>query len=169
MVAEGYESHSPVRDELVKVVITTYNRRDWLIQALESVLAQTHAAVHIVVVDDGSTDGTVERLREYEATYPGKFTIVAKVSNRGVADSIRIGLEVGPSAQYVGFLNDDDLWPRSFSRAWDCAGFSKGAIGLLSGALRALVGLIERGRPAGWVWWGVIRPDAVVGGGFGAG
>jgi len=46
------------------VIIPTYNRRTLLPRAIDSVLAQTHAVEEIIVVDDGSTDGTGEMLRD---------------------------------------------------------------------------------------------------------
>jgi glycosyltransferase involved in cell wall biosynthesis len=99
-------------EPLIKVVVTTYNRRDWTAAAIDSVLAQTYSNLHIVIVDDASTDGSAELAHEYAAAHQGRFTVVAKRSNRGVADSIRLGIEAGPESDYVAFLNDDDLWRR---------------------------------------------------------
>lgn len=101
----------------VKVVVTTYNRRDWTKVAIDSVLAQTHENVHIVAIDDASTDDTLELLREYERHYSTRFTVIAKAANRGPADSLRLGLEAGPEAPYVAILNDDDVWyPEKLAR-----------------------------------------------------
>lgn len=100
--------------ETVKVVITTHNRRAWARQAIESALAQSYQRVHIVIVDDASDDGTAEMAREFSERCPDRITSVLKRKNAGVADSVRIGLTVGPQTDYVALLNDDDLWYPSF-------------------------------------------------------
>jgi len=108
-------------DPLVKVVITSYNRRELLKAAVESVLAQTHQRLHIVIVDDASTDGAAELARQYEFAHPGRVTALLKPANRGVADSVRVGLQSAPEADYVAILNDDDRWlPEKLQRQLEC-------------------------------------------------
>ena len=101
---------SALDSQLVKVVVTTHNRRSWAAGAIDSVLAQTHQPVHVVIVDDASGDGTAELARSYAAAEPQRVTAIIKPENRGVADSIRLGLEAPPDAPYVAILNDDDRW-----------------------------------------------------------
>lgn len=102
---------------LVKVVVTSYNRPDWARIALDSVLAQTYENLHVVVVDDHSPDGTAKFLDAYAAAHPARVTVIKKLVNRGVADSIRLGIELGPQADYIAFLNDDDIWlPEKLAR-----------------------------------------------------
>ena len=55
-----------VTETWVDVVIPTFNSLEFLPEALGSALAQTHAAIRVYVVDDGSTDGTAEYLRTIE-------------------------------------------------------------------------------------------------------
>ena len=59
----------PLRSRIA-VVITSYNYRDYVIEAVDSVLAQTRVAEAVVVVDDGSSDGSGELLRERYAAEP---------------------------------------------------------------------------------------------------
>jgi glycosyltransferase involved in cell wall biosynthesis len=101
---------SSTADQLVKVVLTTYNRRSWAEIAIDSVLAQTHPSVHLVIVDDASTDGTAALARGYEEKEPERITAICKPENRGVADSIIRGFRSAPTAPFVGCLNDDDVW-----------------------------------------------------------
>ena len=50
----------------VQVLMSTYNGTDYLREQIESILAQDHPHVHLLVRDDGSSDGTVSVLREYD-------------------------------------------------------------------------------------------------------
>lgn len=99
---------APVPD--VKVVLTTFRRAALLYEALESAFGQIGASIHVVVVDDHSDDDTEDVMNRAAARRTGQITLIAKSVNRGVADSVRAGLEAGLRAPYVAFLNDDDRW-----------------------------------------------------------
>ncbi|MBM6593708.1 glycosyltransferase family 2 protein [Microvirga pudoricolor] len=86
------------------IVTPTLNRRDMLAQALDSVAAQEHGSVEHLVVDGGSTDGTLEML----AGRPG-VTVLAD-RRRGLYDAINLGIERA-SGDVIGLLNSDDLYP----------------------------------------------------------
>src|SRR5438128_313952 len=61
-----YHTHVSMKDRpLVSAIIATYNRGYVVDQAIESVLSQTYENVELIVVDDGSIDGTQEILRQY--------------------------------------------------------------------------------------------------------
>jgi len=93
----------------ISVVIPTYNRADLLGQTLASIEAQTYPPAEIVVVDDGSTDGTRQMLKEH------RVTVVANQDGRwGPARGRNAGLE-RVSTEYVAFVDSDDLlFPRAF-------------------------------------------------------
>lgn len=89
---------------LVSVVIPNHDYARYVGQAIESVLAQTYAPVEAIVVDNGSTDGSLAVLRAYE----GRCRIVAQddrgqsaARNRGIAES---------RGEMVAFLDADDVW-----------------------------------------------------------
>lgn len=86
------------------VIIPTYNRFEWVRAALESVLAQEFSDYEIVVIDDGSTDGTFERLQGYGARIK-----LLRQANAGPAAARNRGLSEA-RGQYVAFLDSDDLW-----------------------------------------------------------
>jgi glycosyltransferase involved in cell wall biosynthesis len=88
----------------VSVLIDTYNYGRYVEEAVESVIAQDfpEAEREILVVDDGSTDDTEERLRKYEGT----ITYLRK-ANGGQASAFNYGLE-GARGEVVAFLDADD-------------------------------------------------------------
>lgn len=96
----------------VLVVIPTHNRARILPEAIESVLSQDYPTKRIVVVDDGSEDGTAALCREYIER--GFIEYVSK-SNGGCASARNMGLQhIDSSIEYVCFLDSDDRQLPSF-------------------------------------------------------
>lgn len=97
---------------LVSVVIPTYNRAEYAVAAVESVLAQTHPKIECVVVDDGSTDATPEALAPFEDRI-----VLHRQENRGLAGARNAGIRLA-TGDFVGFLDSDDVWlPRLVTHA----------------------------------------------------
>jgi glycosyltransferase involved in cell wall biosynthesis len=88
----------------VSVIIPTYNRGDVVLRALRSVFAQDHAVDQVIVVDDGSTDDTIERI---ERNFPGVELIVQ--TNHGVSHARNRGIERARN-EWLAFLDSDDEW-----------------------------------------------------------
>lgn len=88
----------------VSVIIPTYNRGPFLAEAINSVLAQTYQNVEVVVVDDGSSDDTLERLQPYGS----KISIVT-TNHGGAAHARNAGMKVA-KGRYVAFLDSDDRY-----------------------------------------------------------
>jgi glycosyltransferase involved in cell wall biosynthesis len=93
-----------VFEPLVSVIIPNYNYSQYLAMAIESVLSQTYKKIEIIVVDDGSTDNSLEIL----SSYLSDITLVSQ-SNSGVSSARNAGL-VKASGEYVCFLDSDDVW-----------------------------------------------------------
>lgn len=89
----------------VSAVIPVYNRRDYIARALDSVLCQSVPVDEIIVVDDGSTDGTAEVV---ENRYGDKVRVVRQ-SNTGVSGARRRGIEEA-RGKWIAFLDSDDEW-----------------------------------------------------------
>jgi glycosyltransferase involved in cell wall biosynthesis len=89
---------------LFSVIIPTYNRQELLRQTLESVLAQRFTDFEVMVVDDGSTDGTVDYLRSF-----GDRVRVITQQNRGAGAARNAGAAAAKGV-YLAFLDSDDLW-----------------------------------------------------------
>lgn len=93
--------------ELVSVVIPTFNRAYCIAATIDSVLAQTHNAVEVVVVDDGSTDGTAELIAD---RYAGDDRVrCIRQPNQGVSVARNTGFE-NARGEFVALLDSDDLW-----------------------------------------------------------
>jgi glycosyltransferase involved in cell wall biosynthesis len=94
-------------ESLVKMMITiitpSYNRAEMIIQAVESVLAQDVRDFEHIIVDGGSTDGTIELLKQYP------HLKVMSGSDQGMYDALNKGLEIA-TGDIIGFLNTDDLY-----------------------------------------------------------
>ena len=88
----------------VSVIITTYNRATMVPEAVDSVLAQEMTDFELIVVDDGSTDETKEKLSDF-----GSRLKYYHQENAGVSAARNCGLALS-TAQLVAFLDSDDLW-----------------------------------------------------------
>ena len=93
-----------IASPLVSVIIPTYNRAATIAEAVESVLCQTHREIEVVVVDDGSTDSTLEVL----CAFGDRIQVIRQKNagpsaarNRGVRESM---------GEIIAFLDSDDLW-----------------------------------------------------------
>jgi glycosyltransferase involved in cell wall biosynthesis/SAM-dependent methyltransferase len=96
---------------LASIAITTYNRRPFLRTCLDSALGQSYQPVEVVVVDDGSTDGS----RDVLAQYGGRITAVVCETNGGIARAKNLALRAtSPDAAYVAILDSDDYFHPSF-------------------------------------------------------
>jgi glycosyltransferase involved in cell wall biosynthesis len=89
----------------LSVVIPNFNTADYVIEAIQSILAQTLQEFEIIVVDDGSSDDSIERLLSISDE---RLTCIRQ-SNRGLAGTRNTGLLVARGA-YIGFLDSDDTW-----------------------------------------------------------
>jgi glycosyltransferase involved in cell wall biosynthesis len=108
----------------VSVIVVTHNRRAMVREAVASVLAQRDARFELIVVDDGSTDGTADDLEALAAEYRNaaqrpSIQIVRGAQNRGVAAARNAGV-ARATAPLVAFLDSDDWWaPTKLRRQLD--------------------------------------------------
>ncbi len=90
---------------LVSVIIPTRNRRSLVLRAVDSVMRQDCGDLQILVIDDGSTDGTAEALRGISSCQ------VIRRSQSGPAAARNAGIAAA-TGQYLAFLDSDDYWER---------------------------------------------------------
>jgi glycosyltransferase involved in cell wall biosynthesis len=93
--------------DLVSVVIPTYNRAYCIEHTIDSVLAQTHQALDIIVIDDGSTDNAAERVAHRYGAEPRVLYLWQ--SNQGVSAARNRGFAVA-RGDYIALLDSDDVW-----------------------------------------------------------
>ncbi|OUV92741.1 MAG: hypothetical protein CBD09_00110 [Puniceicoccaceae bacterium TMED149] len=95
----------------VSVIIPTFNRVEYLPDALDSVYSQTHPVSEVIVVDDGSTDHTVEKL---SPAYPSVQFL--RQENQGVSSARNLGIAKA-SHPWIALLDSDDRWtPQKLER-----------------------------------------------------
>jgi glycosyltransferase involved in cell wall biosynthesis len=129
-----------MRGPTVSVIIPTYNRAHLLLQALESVFRQTYAAHEILVVDDGSTDGTRRALDPHM----GRIRYLLQ-ENAGQSAAINRGAAEARGA-WLAFLHSDDAWlPERLARMVEYLDRHP-HVRVLSTAARLMTGA---GRPTG--------------------
>jgi glycosyltransferase involved in cell wall biosynthesis len=88
----------------ISVVVPVYNGERYLAESIRSVLDQGHAALELLVVDNGSTDGTADVARSFPSVR------YARLPERGLSQALNFGIERCRGA-FLAFLDADDLWP----------------------------------------------------------
>lgn len=93
--------------QLVSIVVPAYNAEPFIAEALESALRQTYPHTEILVVDDGSTDKTLEITRHYEARHPDRIRVLTQ-QNSGACAARNRGLGAARGS-WIKFLDADDV------------------------------------------------------------
>jgi glycosyltransferase involved in cell wall biosynthesis len=99
---------------LVSVIIPAFNREDTIARSIDSVLVQNYRPIEVIVVDDGSTDRTVEVVQSY-----GEEVILIRQSNGGPSSARNSGA-ARARGEIISFLDSDDTWhPEKLTRQVD--------------------------------------------------
>lgn len=103
----------------ISVVTPNYNYATYIGQTIESVIAQDDADVEHIIVDDGSTDNSVEVIKSYADRYPGRVVLVQQ-ENRGQTPAINVGMRKA-SGDVICWINSDDTFcPGVFAAVRRC-------------------------------------------------
>ena len=96
----------------ISVVIPVYNSAKWLPSCIESALNQTYSNLELIIVDDGSSDNSLEILRQYEQQ-DSRIKLICHENNLGVGAARNTGLQ-NVTGDYITFLDSDDEWKVEF-------------------------------------------------------
>ncbi len=91
----------------ITVIIPVYNGAQWMAQCLENVLCQNYEELEVIVIDDGSTDGTADIAANYPAVH------VVRQENQGVSVARNVGLGLA-TGEYIHFMDIDDWLSTDF-------------------------------------------------------
>ena len=98
-------------DNLVSVIIPVFNVRPYLSEALDSVVHQTYKNIEIIIIDDGSTDGSETMCDDY-AQKDSRVCVVHQ-KNRGLSNARNVGLNI-TKGNFVAFIDSDDVYHPDF-------------------------------------------------------
>ncbi len=98
----------------LSIILPVYNVEAFLPECLDSLLGQSYEDLEILAVDDGSTDHSLEILREYEKKAEGKIKVFTK-ENGGLSDARNFGIEKA-EGEYLSFVDSDDFVHPDFAR-----------------------------------------------------
>lgn len=98
-------------DSLVSAIIIFLNGEEFIEEAIESIFAQTYENWELLLVDDGSTDGSTAIAQTYAQKYPEKVLYLEheEHQNQGMSASRNLGIDHA-RGEYIGFLDADDIW-----------------------------------------------------------
>lgn len=96
-------------NRLVSVVIPLYNKESYIVATLQSVMNQTYANLECIIVDDGSTDKSVEMANKFISDNELSWSLISQ-KNSGQTMARNYGIRQA-RGEYIAFLDSDDLWP----------------------------------------------------------
>lgn len=94
------------KNPLVSIIVPVYNVEKYLVKCLDSICSQTLKDIEIICVNDGSTDGSLKILEEYQKK-DERIRIITQ-SNQGLSAARNTGLEIA-TGKYIGFVDSDDF------------------------------------------------------------
>ena len=97
--------HNP----LVSVIMPAYNHELYIKEALQSVINQTYKNIEFIIINDGSTDRTVEIIEKFIKNNQDRNIQIVNKQNEGVCKTMNIGLAMA-TGDYIAFLASDDKW-----------------------------------------------------------
>ncbi len=92
-------------ERLISIIVCIYNARDYLKQCIDSIIGQTYTNLEILLIDDGSTDGSSEICDYYGGI--DERVVVYHQQNRGLVEARKVGVSIA-KGDYIGFVDADD-------------------------------------------------------------
>jgi glycosyltransferase involved in cell wall biosynthesis len=117
---------------LVSVIMPVFNGEKYLAEAIDSVLNQIYPAIELIIVDDGSTDGTGNVIRKYN----NRVVYIFK-EHSGIGATLNVGISK-VQGNYIAFLDADDLWVEN-KLELQVAAFNNADIDMIFGYLQQFI------------------------------
>ncbi|GIO23425.1 glycosyltransferase family 2 protein [Oceanobacillus sp. J11TS1] len=102
------ESLEQIQKPLVSIITPAFNSAKFINETIESVLKQTYTNWELIIVDDDSSDRTVEQVKEFQR-WDSRIMLIELKENRGSAVARNIAMK-NAKGRYIAFLDSDDLW-----------------------------------------------------------
>jgi glycosyltransferase involved in cell wall biosynthesis len=102
--------HPEIESGLISVIMPCYNAEAYLEEAVGSVIGQTYPKVELILIDDGSTDRSIEIADRLIAAHPGRITLLTQ-HNLGPYPARNLGMQHA-RGEFIAFLDADDWWTK---------------------------------------------------------
>ena len=97
-------------EELISIIVPVYNAERFIVETMDCVLAQTYSGWELLLVEDGSSDRTVEVIEQYIGEkQENRIRLIRQPENMGAARARNRGLQEA-KGRYIAYLDADDLW-----------------------------------------------------------
>jgi len=100
---------------IVTVVVPAYNHEDYVLDCITSILDEDYPNMEVIVINDGSTDSTEEKVRDYIRRHGEKFRFISK-KNEGLVKTLNLGLKLARGKYFCELASDDMLLPGSIRK-----------------------------------------------------
>lgn len=98
---------------VLSVIVPCYNNKNYIYACLHSIAEQVDDTVEIIIIDDGSNDGSIDEIRRFANDNSNLNVKIIEQKNQGVSVARNVGISHS-SGKYIGFLDADDLWCSNF-------------------------------------------------------
>ena len=93
----------------ISIITSVFNNKNEIAETIESVISQTHSNIEYIIIDGGSTDGTLEIINAYK----NRIGLVISEPDKGIYDGLNKGLALA-TGEVIGFLHSDDLYEDNY-------------------------------------------------------
>ena len=97
--------------EKVDIIMPVYNSENYISEAIESIKKQTIHNWRLIIIEDGSTDNTINIIKQVIKDIEDKVTLIQLEGNTGVANARNVGIDKSTN-RYIAFLDSDDIWKK---------------------------------------------------------
>ncbi len=95
--------------EYVDIIMPVYNGEEYIEEAINSIKQQTYKNWRLIIIDDASTDATIEAIERVTNDVKNKTLVIRSVKNLGPAEARNLGIRKSDN-RYIAFLDSDDIW-----------------------------------------------------------